>query len=128
MSNKTKRWILTGHVQGVGFRPFVYRLATDLKLSGWVKNQLGQVEIVTHGDFKTLDKFAKLLLDKAPPVAKPKIISSELIESPVPNGFQIVVSEKTADAFIHIPPDYAPCDECLAELYEPTNRRYLYPF
>ncbi|MDM8566912.1 carbamoyltransferase HypF [Candidatus Halobeggiatoa sp. HSG11] len=127
-SDKTKRWILTGQVQGVGFRPFVYRLATDLKLSGWVKNQLGQVEIVAHGNSKILDKFAKSLLDKAPSVAKPEIIVCESLEFVPDDSFQIIASEETKDALIHVPPDYAPCDDCLTEFNDPSDRRYLYPF
>ena len=124
----TKRWILTGQVQGVGFRPFVYRLATSLKLSGWVKNQLGQVEIVTRGNSETLNKFEQLLLEQAPPVSNPKIIVCESVELSVSTGFQIVTSEATENAFIQVPPDYAPCDDCLAEFYDPNDRRYLYPF
>ena len=126
---KTIRWVLIGQVQGVGFRPFVYRLATALRLSGWVKNQVGQVEIVAQGDSNTLAKFSHDLLDKAPPLAKPKIAWCESIEEiAISNGFQILSSERTENAFIHIPPDYAPCEDCLKEFYNPADRRYYYPF
>jgi hydrogenase maturation protein HypF len=128
--NKMKiiRWILIGQVQGVGFRPFVYRLATALRLSGWVKNQVGQVEVVAQGDSNTLAKFSHDLLDKAPPLAKPKIALCESIKITISNGFQILSSERTENAFIHIPPDYAPCEDCLKEFYNPADRRYSYPF
>ncbi len=125
---KTIRWVLIGQVQGVGFRPFVYRLATALRLSGWIKNQVGQVEIVAQGDSNRLAKFSHDLLDKAPPLAKPKIAFCESIEITVSNGFQILSSERTENAFIHIPPDYAPCEDCLKEFYNPADRRYYYPF
>ncbi len=125
---KTIRVILIGQVQGVGFRPFVYRLATALQLAGWVKNQLGQVEIVAQGTPESLATFFDDLLNKAPPLAKPQIFSWEPIELPTLTGFQILSSERTEDAFIHVPPDYAPCQDCLTEFYEPADRRYRYPF
>jgi hydrogenase maturation protein HypF len=125
---KTIRWVMIGQVQGVGFRPFVYRLATALQLSGWVKNQWGQVEIVAQGSSERLTKFSHDLLDKAPPLAKPKIALCEPIEITISNVFQILSSEQTENAFIHVPPDYTPCEDCLKEFYDPADRRYHYPF
>jgi len=125
---KTIRWVLIGQVQGVGFRPFVYRLATVLQLSGWIKNQLGQVEIVAQGSSERLTKFSHDLLDKAPPLAQPKIALCEPIEITISNVFQILSSEQTENAFIHVPPDYTPCEDCLKEFYDPADRRYHYPF
>ncbi len=125
---KTIRYLLIGQVQGVGFRPFVYRVAIAFQLSGWVKNQLGQVEIVAQGSPKSLAAFAHELLNKPPPLAKPKIASCETITLQALSGFQILSSERTENAFIHVPPDYAPCEDCLREFYEPADRRYHYPF
>ncbi|MDM8560326.1 carbamoyltransferase HypF [Candidatus Parabeggiatoa sp. HSG14] len=125
---KTFRWLLIGQVQGVGFRPFIYRLAMMFQLSGWVKNQLGQVEIVAQGNLEFLEKFSHDLLNKAPPLAKPKILLFESIELKPLNEFQILSSERTENAIIHVPPDYAPCQDCLAEFSDPSERRYQYPF
>ena len=125
---KTHRWILSGQVQGVGFRPFVYRLATALQLSGWVKNQLGQVEIVAQGSPIHLTQFANDLLTKAPTLAKPQIVLYQSIKMPVLPEFQILPSKATNEAIIHIPPDYAPCTDCLQEFSDPAERRYHYPF
>jgi len=125
---KTQRWILNGQVQGVGFRPYIYRLATTFQLSGWIKNQLGEVEIVVQGHPHLLAAFAHALLPKAPPLAKPKIVSYQTVELPRLNGFQILSSDSNTEAMIHVPPDYAPCQDCLKELYDPADRRYRYPF
>jgi hydrogenase maturation protein HypF len=124
----TLRWQLIGQVQGVGFRPYVYRLATAFQLSGWIKNQFGQVEIVAQGTPETLATFAHHFLNKAPPLAKPKIASCEPIALQPQNGFKIMSSERTEKAIIHIPPDYPPCEDCLKELRDPAERRYRYPF
>ena len=130
MSNtmQTRRWIVTGRVQGVGFRPFVYRLAHRHGLHGWVKNLSGQVEIVAHGNSEVLQAFLADLQSSAPPLARPVFASEEVCSVPLPERFEIRTSDSIAHPRIHVPPDYFTCDECLSELRDPQNRRYTYPF
>ena len=121
-------WILTGQVQGVGFRPFVYRLAHALKLNGWVRNRLGEVEIVAEGHTDTLDRFAQALIAEAPPLARPHIASQRALEPAGLAGFEIRASATTEKPRIHVPPDYFACADCLREVDDPQDRRYRYPF
>lgn len=125
---KTKRWVLAGHVQGVGFRPFVYRLAHRHGLMGWVCNRLGQVEVMAQGNSRSLGVFGDELISCAPPIAQPRIESVEEVESGVFADFVIVASRKDDTSRIHLPPDYFLCEVCLAEMHDPHNRRYRYPF
>lgn len=119
---------ITGIVQGVGFRPFVYNLATKLNLNGWVRNTSAGVDIEVDGEQDVLDSFVKALRDEAPPLSR----IDELTASPRPaNGFKsfdIHHSESVDGAFQPISPDVAICDDCLRELFDPNDRRYLYPF
>ncbi|MBL8079534.1 MAG: carbamoyltransferase HypF [Anaerolineales bacterium] len=119
---------ITGIVQGVGFRPFVYNLATKLNLKGWVKNTSAGVDIEVDGEQDMLDAFVKALRDEAPPLSR----IDELAASHRPaNGFtsfDIHHSESVDGAFQPISPDVAICDDCLRELFDPKDRRYLYPF
>lgn len=128
MAREARRFVVAGRVQGVGFRPFVYRLAVRFGLCGWVRNLSGQVLIEAEGDTAALDRFAAALIAEAPPLAQAELVSTE--SKPVLNltGFDIVASAKRADAEIHLPPDYFCCDDCLHELRDPSNRRYRYPF
>ena len=66
------RWVFDGTVQGVGFRPFIYRLARELKLTGWVKNCVGEVEVLTQGNAADQDIFGQAVVNKAPPLARPR--------------------------------------------------------
>lgn len=122
------RIVVTGRVQGVGFRPFVSRLANALGLSGWVRNRNGQVEIHAEGSADALAALISGLSLKAPPLAQPEAIHSESIEPEGFAGFEILGSEEGAPANHHIPPDYFVCADCLAELQNPKQRRYRYPF
>ena len=122
------RWVLTGQVQGVGFRPFVYRLAQRHNLTGWVRNEVGQVEVVAEGEVKALRAFGRELITEAPPLAKAVVYAAEFLS---PSGFPqfaILASRETADRQVHVPPDYFTCDGCLAELRDLGDRRYRYPF
>ena len=119
--------ILTqGIVQGVGFRPYVYRLATDLNLKGHVRNLGNVVEIIVEGE-NTSD-FVKRLPQELPPIAK--IDSMEVSEIDIENysDFEIIESGDTYSGVSVIPPDIAICDKCLAEIRNPSDRRYKYPF
>ena len=72
---ETRRWTLSGQVQGVGFRPFVYRLARQYRLTGWVRNCIGLVEIQAQGTENVLNQFGDDIVNRAPPLANPKIDS-----------------------------------------------------
>lgn len=117
-----------GIVQGVGFRPFVYGLASHLGLCGWVRNTSAGVEIEVDGSPKALQMFIEGLKNEAPPLAR--IDSIEVEDRPI-NGyttFEILHSETIADAFQPVSPDVCICPDCLRELFDPQNRRYRYPF
>ena len=124
----TRRITLTGRVQGVGFRPFVYRLAHAHGLTGWVRNRTGRVEILADGPGEALAAFEHGLIHEAPPLARPELQSSEPSEEPAGERFEIHKSEGAGEADIHVPPDQFCCDDCLAELRDPGERRHRYPF
>jgi hydrogenase maturation protein HypF len=119
---------LNGIVQGVGFRPFVYRLARRLSLAGWVNNDSDGVCVEVEGKRENIRLFAQLVRQEAPPLAR--IVESHETEI-TPAGdteFSIIASEGRQVASTFISPDVATCDECLVELFDPTDRRYRYPF
>lgn len=122
------RLTISGRVQGVGFRPYVYRLAHDFDLRGWVRNETGTVEIWVEGALAALESFEQALLQQAPPLARPRLASRSSAEPQAFETFKILPSREDAPARIHVPPDYFACDDCLRELYDPTNRRYRHPF
>ena len=122
------RWLVSGVVQGVGYRPFVYRLAREHRLKGWVRNCLGQVEIVATGTADQLQAFERGLVQRAPAIAHPEISHSEPLDGVTLKDFRILASETAQAGDIHVPPDYFVCEDCLAELDDPHNRRYRYPF
>ncbi len=122
------RITLAGHVQGVGFRPFVYRLAARHGIVGQVQNRLGEVDIVASGSADELRRFEKELVSEAPPLSRPVITRIEHIESRHDTDFLIAPSSSDADARIFVPPDYFMCEDCRRELGDPQDRRYRYPF
>ena len=129
MTKKTGLKIhINGVVQGVGFRPFVYGLATRFALKGWVKNTSAGVDIEVDGDADTLDAFAHALQDEAPPLSK----IDDFTVTPVIwagfTSFEILHSQAVDGAFQPISPDYTICDDCLRELFDPADHRYRYPF
>jgi hydrogenase maturation protein HypF len=117
-----------GIVQGVGFRPFVYRLATELGLAGGVRNDGAGVSIDLQGEGAALEAFVARLRAEAPPLA---CIDAVEVESLPPDGrgpgFVVAASEATATATA-IGPDTATCEHCLEELFEPADRRHRYAF
>lgn len=123
-----RRWRIVGRVQGVGFRPFVYRLAQSLGLHGWVRNSGGMVEIHAQGTALLLQTFGRALLDQAPPASRPQLLEERAAPREAASGFRILASAAGAPAQIHVPPDLFTCDDCLAELRDPAARRYRYPF
>lgn len=125
---RSARIHITGIVQGVGFRPFVYGLATFYALNGWVRNTSAGVDIEVDGAVDKLDIFVKTLKSDIPPLAR--IDTFEITYGP-PQGFtefEIVGSEVVPEAFQPISPDVSICPDCLRELFDPSNRRYHYPF
>lgn len=128
VSHQARKIVLSGVVQGVGFRPFIYRHAHTHGLQGWVRNSSGRVEIHIEGEEQHLDKFTDTLIESAPDLSRPAFDSAEHTEFSDYTGFQILVSQADADADIHLPADLFTCDDCLQELNDPQNRRYRYPF
>ena len=126
--DQARRWLFGGRVQGVGFRPFVYRTAHRYRVEGWVRNRAGTVEVLAQGRPEALSSFGDTLIAEAPPLARPR----KLADSPVPRepvqGFSILESRADSPAHVGVPPDYFACDACLAELRDPRDRRYRYPF
>lgn len=123
----TAKKILTqGIVQGVGFRPYVYRLATSLDLNGYVRNLGNVVEIILEGS--EIELFIKRLQNELPPIAR--IDSIEVLDIDESNftDFKIIESSDSYSGVSVIPPDIAICDSCLDEIRNPTDRRYKYPF
>ena len=123
-----RRLSVTGRVQGVGFRPFVWRLATREGIAGWVRNAGGRVDIHAEGPAEALDRFAAALIAEAPPLARPK---AGPVAPAAPTGardFAIRASDAGAGVQAHIPPDLFTCDDCLAEMADPAARRFRYPF
>ncbi len=120
------RITVRGIVQGVGFRPFVYRLAKSMNLRGYVKNTgTGCVEIVID---RNVDEFIKRLKREKPPIAEIHEVEVEEIPDLNFNDFVIEKSGGKKGGLSLPPPDVALCELCLKELFDPKNRRYLYPF
>jgi hydrogenase maturation protein HypF len=120
--------VVRGIVQGVGFRPFVYNLAARLHLAGFVKNQTGTLRIEIEGESPSLDCFLDELAERPPPLALIEHLSWEPCAPQGERQFQIESSESDAASPIFLSPDVATCADCLAELLDPNNRRYRYPF
>ncbi|MEN6479852.1 MAG: carbamoyltransferase HypF [Anaerolineales bacterium] len=119
---------VTGVVQGVGFRPFVYGLATRLGLTGWVFNHSGGVDIHVEGEDERLDAFVAALTAEAPPLARIERVRVAEVAPAGWNTFEIRQSRAIPGQSQLISPDVATCDDCLRELLDPHDRRYLYPF
>jgi len=128
VTREARKLILTGRVQGVGYRPFVYNRALELGLAGTVRNGAGKVYVHAEGDAEALDRLARDLVHAAPPLARPQLAASETAEPQGLEGFRILASDAAAEAEIHVPPDLFTCDDCLAELADPGERRHGYPF
>mgnify|MGYP005848329459 CR=1 FL=1 len=117
-----------GVVQGVGFRPFVYGLATRLGLAGWVRNTSSGVEILVEGPPEALQRFREDLPREAPPLAR---IEGITLEPRSPDGlrqFEIRHSQAESGTYQLVSPDIAICEDCLRELFDSADRRYRYPF
>ena len=126
-----KSWkiLVQGIVQGVGFRPFVYRIANELNLKGSVRNLGNVVEIIVQGDEGDVEDFVVGLREKKPSISKINSLETECFDdNDSYSDFSILESSGDFSGDSVIPPDLAICDNCLAEIRDPGNRRYHYPF
>ncbi len=117
-----------GTVQGVGFRPYVYRLAGELRLSGWVRNDERGVVLEVEGEAAAVDSFLARLPVEAPPLARVERVLTTDRATTGESRFSIVPSDRAGEPQAPVSADSATCDECLAELFDPADRRYRYPF
>jgi len=125
---RRKHILVRGVVQGVGFRPFVYKTATSLGLTGYVFNSSAGVTIEIEGGESALDEFLQTLKDDPPKLAEIKEISVSDIKVQGDLGFSILGSREETGAFALVPPDAGTCDECWRDFGDPANRRFGYPF
>ncbi|RFF28075.1 MULTISPECIES: carbamoyltransferase HypF [unclassified Wenzhouxiangella] len=125
---QARRLTIGGRVQAVGYRPFVYRLAHRLGITGWVYNATGEVEIAAEGSAEQLDRFARDLVEAAPPLARPKLLAARPADVEAFDAFRIRKSHGGGKPRIHVPPDQFACADCLAEMRDPAERRHRYPF
>jgi hydrogenase maturation protein HypF len=117
-----------GAVQGVGFRPFIFRLASELKLAGWVNNSSQGVFIEVEGPRAALETFRQRLEAEKPPRSFIQSLEASWLDPIGYAGFEIRESETGGDKTALVLPDLATCPDCLREIFDPTNRRYRYPF
>lgn len=122
------RFEVEGVVQGVGFRPFVHRIAVQGGLDGIVGNDTSKVFIEVSGPAAAIDRFASQLVDESPPLAHVERVHRSAIQEVVHTGFRIVESTQSNGERTLIAPDTAPCDDCRAEFRDPADRRHLHPF
>ena len=123
-----KRIRIRGTVQGVGFRPWVYRTAVEAGVSGRVWNDASGVTIDAYGDHESLDAFERALHLSPPPAARIVEFDTASIPAGSAETFVIEHSEGAAEHRVSIPPDLATCDDCVADILDPANRRYRYAF
>ena len=122
------RLLVRGRVQGVGFRPSVYRFARLAGVAGHVRNTKRGVVIEVEGSREAIERFGTMLKSEAPPLARIDEFSLEEIETRGSSGFTILPSEEPGGSDALFPVDAATCDDCLREMRDPSDRRYRYPF
>lgn len=125
---KTKKITINGIVQGVGFRPFIYNLANNMNIKGYVINSSKGVVIEVNCDDDLLVKFIDNIKTKKPPQSEIYSINIEDVRSKRYDSFTIKMSRKENKTTATIPADLAICDDCIKDIFSPDNRRYLYPF
>ena len=125
---KRIRYLFSGIVQGVGFRPFIYRQAVRSNLNGFVQNRPDGVLVEVEGAASAIDSFFSAVRTNLPPLADITNISACDIETKQEDVFRIIPSDIRGDGDVHISPDVAVCPDCLTELFDPIDRRYRYPF
>jgi hydrogenase maturation protein HypF len=128
LETRARHLVLSGNVQGVGFRPFIYRIANRHHLHGWVRNRVGLVEIHVQGGAENIDRFVVDVFADAPQLARPELQSDRAVAPGAFDCFSILQSTDQGEAVISVPADLFTCDDCLAELNTASDRRYRYPF
>ena len=128
MNTERAKVVVRGVVQGVGFRPFIYRLATQLGLNGWVLNSAQGVFVEVEGPPDLLRGFLERLEKEKPPLAVIQSLEFSFLDVVGYNNFEIRYSDRTGQKTALILPDVAICADCLQEVFDPGNRRYRYPF
>jgi len=123
-----RRIAVRGTVQGVGFRPWVYRLAREMRLAGRVLNDSSGVIIHAFGSADVLDSFVRRLRETGPPAAVIESLVAESIDPEPVDGFRIVESQSGSGREVSIPADLATCSDCVREIRNPADRRFRYPF
>ena len=123
-----RRLVVSGRVQGVGFRPFVYRIARLFNLNGWVRNETGRVVIHVEGFPRDLERFEATLTRDAPPLSRPHLENVQTRHPEEARDFKIIESAEAPEPDVHLPPDLFCCDDCIEEFSRPSERRYRYPF
>ncbi|SDB49554.1 hydrogenase maturation protein HypF [Pseudobutyrivibrio sp. YE44] len=127
----TNKYVIKGLVQGIGYRPFVARIAEELKLDGWVRNTGGIVTVMASGSEEALQQFFQVLSNQVPTGGFVSAIDVDELSSPTEfaPGFYILESDfDEASNLPMLPADIATCDSCKEELFESRNRRFLHPF
>ncbi len=119
---------IEGIVQGVGMRPFVYSLAAKHGISGWVLNDSRGVEIEAEGPAASVEQFLQSLSTDAPALAQVDRVTERAIPPAGASGFEIRTSEDSGSSKVLVSPDVCVCEDCLREMFDPADRRYLYPF
>ena len=119
---------ICGAVQGVGFRPFIYRLASELRLNGWVNNSVEGVFLEVEGSEAALSSFSQRLEKEKPPHSFIQSVEFKSLDPIGYEGFLIRKSSVNGAKTAVVLPDMAVCDDCLREVFDPANRRFLYPF
>jgi hydrogenase maturation protein HypF len=122
------RIVIRGAVQGVGFRPFVYRLAAEMKLPGWVSNSAQGVFIEVEGEKDALDQFLFRLQKEIPPRAFVQSLEFSFLDTIGFTSFEIRSSDSGGMKTALVLPDSSTCPDCLKDIFDASNRRYLYPF
>jgi len=120
--------VIRGAVQGVGFRPFVYRLARELALTGWVQNTPQGVFVEAEGPQESLNAFVLRLASERPPRSFIQSFEFSFLDPAAATSFDIRPSERGGEKTALVMPDLALCEDCLRELFDPADRRYRYPF
>ena len=122
------RIVIRGAVQGVGFRPFIYRLAAEMGLPGWVNNSSQGVFIEAEGDNESLQRFLLRIQSEKPPISFIQSLESSFLDPIGYKSFEVRKSDEIGAKTTLIMPDIATCPECLSEIIDSANRRYRYPF
>lgn len=128
LSTRRLRVTLRGAVQGVGFRPFVYRLATEMSLTGWVLNSSAGLVVEVEGPTEQLSLFEKRLEQERPKASVVNVREFAWLVAEGSTRFEILASDSDSGKTVNVLPDLATCNDCRKELFDPANRRFEYPF